>query len=427
MFQKKIDSYSFLTNGIFFLIIGILILTIPKQFFQYLMLFLGYGMIFFGIVNTLLFLVKGSKKANNLIKNLINFIFGLFLINFRSFFLPSLSFFFGLYLLLHAIIHLINYLLYRNSKIKGKLKVLLQFIFTFILSFLLTFHPLKNSGYFELISGIYFCLLGINYLFDFISLFIPKKIYSKMKNHIKIPLPDFLAASIPERLISLINDSLVTDQTSINVSKKGTPDLEVLVHLAKNGSAKFGHVEIAFKGLTYSYGNYDAHSRQLFDSIGDGVLLIADKERYIEYAVTKKERYIVSFGISLNQKQIKNVEKQINKLVSENTIDWYPDLQKAELGEIPMRDFKDMSSEIYQFADGKFKKIIKGKNKRFFVLKNNCVMVAESILQTTGNRILQLNGLICPGAYYEYLNREFLKPNSNVITRKVYTKYDYGK
>ena len=84
-----------------------------------------------------------------------------------------------------------------------------------------------------------------------------------------------------------------------------------------------------------------------------------------------------------------------------------------------------MSSDIYKFANGRYKKIIKGKNKKFFVLKNNCVIVAESILSTTGTSILNMNGLICPGAYYDYLNREFMKNNSIVITRKVYTKYDY--
>jgi len=33
-----------------------------------------------------------------------------------------------------------------------------------------------------------------------------------------------------------------------------------------------------------------------------------------------------------------------------------------------------------------------------------------------------MNGLITPGAYYEYLNREFRKKNSMVVSRTIYNK-----
>ena len=34
--------------------------------------------------------------------------------------------------------------------------------------------------------------------------------------------------------------------------------------------------------------------------------------------------------------------------------------------------------------------------------------------------VLKMYGVITPGAYYEYLNREFKKKNSMVISRKIY-------
>ena len=84
-----------------------------------------------------------------------------------------------------------------------------------------------------------------------------------------------------------------------------------------------------------------------------------------------------------------------------------------------------MSSEIYKYANGKFYKIIKGKYKKFFVLKTNCAMVVDFVLSSIGKQILCVNGIITPGSYYDYLNARFKLKNTNVISRKVYTKNDF--
>ena len=49
-------------------------------------------------------------------------------------------------------------------------------------------------------------------------------------------------------------------------------------------------------------------------------------------------------------------------------------------------------------------------------------MLAEHILGSLGKNVIAINGIIAPGTYYEYLNTEFKKKNTNVITRKIYTK-----
>ena len=38
-----------------------------------------------------------------------------------------------------------------------------------------------------------------------------------------------------------------------------------------------------------------------------------------------------------------------------------------------------------------------------------------------------MNGVITPGTYYEYLNREFQKKNSMVISRKIYNQKNVDK
>ena len=49
-------------------------------------------------------------------------------------------------------------------------------------------------------------------------------------------------------------------------------------------------------------------------------------------------------------------------------------------------------------------------------------MIAEYILGSLGKNVVAINGIISPGSYYEYLNTEFKKRNTNVISRKIYTK-----
>ena len=92
------------------------------------------------------------------------------------------------------------------------------------------------------------------------------------------------------------------------------------------------------------------------------------------------------------------------------------------MGKIEAGNYHDISSDIYKLADAKFFKITKGPHKKFFIFKTNCVMIAEYILGSLGKNVIAINGIISPGTYYEYLNTEFKKRNTNVITRKIYTK-----
>ena len=61
-----------------------------------------------------------------------------------------------------------------------------------------------------------------------------------------------------------------------------------------------------------------------------------------------------------------------------------------------------------------------GKFKTYFVMTTNCVLLAESIVCQAGTDILNLTGIISPGTFYDYLDREFLRPGSMVISREAY-------
>ena len=54
-------------------------------------------------------------------------------------------------------------------------------------------------------------------------------------------------------------------------------------------------------------------------------------------------------------------------------------------------------------------------------------MLADSIIGKSGSDLLKMSGIITPGTYYEYLNREFRKKNSMVISRTIYNAESVNK
>lgn len=424
MLKKSINSISYFVAGVFFIVIGFFSIFASDKLMKYVLIALAVGIFVNALLHFFIHLFKAENKFNLLFRTLIDLFFSAFLFYRVEFLKKWIIVLFGIYLLCHAICHLVNFIIYHKNHVPGKLKVLLNFIVIFVLSMFLILQPHQNLKYAGIIIGIYFLFYGFMNLNDFICEIIPQKYSNKFKSKIRFPLPIFLTFLIPQQLINLINETLeVKKDTSILyvTKEEKSADLFVLIHLARSGTATFGHVEIAFENKIYSYGNYDRHSRKWLNGIGDGVIAVAQKEDYINYQVFRKNRYLVEFGLKLTEAQKEKVRERIQKLVTENTVPYYSDLQLAEMGIIEMADFHDMSSELYKLADAEYHKVTKGKLKTFYVLKTNCVVVAEYILRSLGTFVPE-NGIIAPGTYYEYLNGEFMKKNSNVISRKIYTK-----
>ena len=145
------------------------------------------------------FIGKRKDKNMSFTKSFLYLVFCLILSLFRDIPLSILPIIFGFYLLINAIIKFINYyILYRN-KANGRLTELILGIFYFVIAIPIIIFPLKNLNIVLVIIGIYLILLGINYIFDFISFLIPKRIKNKIRRNIRITLPVFIEALIPYR------------------------------------------------------------------------------------------------------------------------------------------------------------------------------------------------------------------------------------
>lgn len=429
MLKKSVNAINLLVSGLFFIAVGIFSIVSGSTLMRYVIILLAAGIFIHAIIRFFLKIFNTSNKSELFVRTIIDLVFGSVLFFKVDFISASIIVIFGIYLLCHALIELISFVIYQVNRVRGRIRVFITFIILLVLSLCLILKPNQNMKYAAIIIGIYLIFYGITNITDFISEVMPQRVSNKIKMKIRFPLPIFLTAFIPQKLLNVINDSIkVEHDPSLfhSVKKNETPDLDVIIHLAQSGTASFGHVEIAFEGKIYSYGNYNRHSRKFYDGFGDGVICIADKDAYIEYQVMNRGRYLVSFGLKLNEIQKTKVKERIHTLITENTIPYYPDLQLYEMGLIEKKNFRDMSSELYKLASAEYRKFTSGKNKTFFIMKTNCAVVAESILRSIGSFVPE-NGILSPGTYYDYLNGEFQKKNTNVISRTIYTKENIKK
>lgn len=393
-------------TSIVFIIIGILFLVKELHAFFYIFPLFGFLIIlstYLKLINIIVFQKKRNIKIYEII---LNSIIGVLLVTSPKYFAIFSTQIFGVYTFIQSVVGFINGYIYYQDHLKGKYLVFFNAIVTFIFSTLLLCSPTKNMKYFAILIGIYLIFYGSTSLFSYFYPKIP----------VKIPLPIIFTMFLPKFLMKKVEKELI--KTTDNI----TGDLEILIHLAKNGSAGMGHVEFSFENKVYSYGCYNYHSRRLFGGIGNGIFGIFDHDAYIKYCVEEKERFILSYGLKLTEKEKEKLRKTIQKFISTNTVRWYPDEALYDNHLVPKGEFNEMSNHIYHKANGIFYRFTKGKYKTFFVLRTNCVAGTDEILSHLGIKLVKLEGIITPGTYYQFLDNEFKKGNTIVISKKIYNK-----
>lgn len=423
------NSTSSLLAGLVLIIISLcMLLGKDKLYFDFMNLFLLTILIIgtFQFIEYFFSKRKGTDGKITFTKCFLNLLFCLVLSCFPKIPMSILPILFALYLILNGIIKLMTYIILRYENTNGRLLELFQAFIYLVIGIPLLISPLKKLSVMLTIMGVYILLLGINFIFDFINTIIPRKVKRKLQRRIKITLPVLFQAIIPYQVLNEINYFINKEEYSKKIvyeekNQDIKPDLEVFIHSSMNGFNRLGHVDICFKDKVYSYGNYDDSSKRLFDMIGDGVLFVTDKEHYIPFCIKHSHKTIFGFGLKLNDRQIKNIDNYIDKIFT-NIYEWNLPIQEDMISKkkINKDDYTDYASCLYKSTKAKFYKFETGKFKKYFVLGINCCLLADSIIGKSGSDILKMNGIITPGTYYEYLNREFKKKNSMVISKNIY-------
>ena len=406
--SKIINTIIHATSGLLFIIIGII--YIIRNYTVYTLSFklLGILTLISSLLKLINLILKRKKVLTNILDIFLNTILGILFINKPNLFIYLSTKIFSMYALIQSLCGFINLIIYKQDKLKGKIYILTTSTLSLMLSITLMFSKDTNSIYICYIIGLYLILYGIT--------IISSSILTKTK--IVIPLPIIFTMFLPNILIKRILKGINPKKINNNQDQ----DLEILIHLSKTGSASLGHVEFAFEDKVYSYACYNYLNRRLFGGIGDGIFGIFDKKAYLKYCICEKNRFIISYGVKLTNKEKENVTKEIDKLISTNTEIWYPEIKYYEDVLIEKRDFNEMANKIYKHANGKFYRFTKGKYKTFFVLRTNCATCVDNIFNAIGTKIINLEGIISPGTYYSYLEKEYHKKNSKIISKTLYTK-----
>lgn len=428
MLKRHLNYASMFVGGVFFCVLGFSFIFTTWSLWNWLYLSVVIGIAVVGILRILNFIFNFSRLHHRLMQFLdvvvwiVLIILSLANAQLFYFIFPRLV---GGWILLHALVKMITITIKIKDHLPGWLHSLIFLCGDLIMAFILLFMPYRFTILVDGVVGCYFIIYGGNLLLDFIREIVPSDHAAQMDHRIRLAVPPFLAAVIPPTLMRTILAKDAEDQAreEFEALKADIPiDLEVFVHMAPKGPAMLGHVDIAYRGFLFSYGCYDPHQRHLLGTMGDGVVLIAPRDTYIRNCIAKESKVLVGFGIHLNAHQ----KACLNQRLLDSfalLVDFHCDEELKQVGLPYFGACDDYLSRVTRnVADVHYYKYKEGKFKTFFVLSANCVFFITHLLGSIGLNLVDLSGIVSPGSYFDFLNKQFKSDKSFVISRHVYTK-----
>lgn len=403
-------------------IIGLILILNSKLFINTYSLLMLIFMIVYAISNLIQIFIN-LTDMNKLTESLIKFsiciiILSIFEMNFSPFirFIPLIIF---LYSILRGFVHIITFWQYRKDYNFKKINEFLSFVICLIFGYFI----LLNLDLSLTLCGTYLIVYSINLLTLFIDERMPNKDKNKIKTKIHISLPIFISAFIPNRVLNNINRHLEPKKDTVFKDFKENnkkPNVEILVHVTPSGNESFGHCDICINDTIISYGGYDYKSIKFSYTYGPGVMFEAkNKEKYIKFCQKTSNKSIFGFGLYFNEDQMNKLNEKINEIKKRCYI-WKCPVQ------LNSNDYGDYSSLLHLETNAKFYKFKYGKFKYYFVLGFNCVKFVDEILRACDLDTI-ISGIISPGTYYDFLNREFNKKNGIVISKTIYFHKNHKK
>lgn len=413
---KAISPISILITSLSVIILGVVMFINPKYIENIITTIMHFIIIALGMLNIIAHIFRKNKKEfNKLITGILYIFLGTFIKYNIIFIETSIVFIIGVYAFINFIAQLIATLILYKNKTKEWIYSFISTITSLTFGLILIMNPASQRTIVSKLASIYLIFIGLTIFRDFIiEAFDIKTVRTNLKRKIRIRLPVIYTAFIPQKILEKMNELLETEDEKVFVQSKSDQkgELEIFVHIAKDVANGFGHVDICYKDLIYSYGTYDSSSNRFLDLISDGVLIEVDRDKYIDFNI--KSRRLISFVLSLTPKQCSAIEDRIEKLKSQ-AYRWKCEAEKSK-----KKEYDDYTNSLYLESNSKFYKFKSGYFKTYFVLITNCVKLADTIIGAAGIDALGINGIITPGIYFDYLNNLFLKKNSIVIRRNIY-------
>ncbi len=333
-------------------------------------------------------------------------------------FMSLVYLFFGWWMLGHGILSMIEFQVLVHDQLPGGVKRFFIGIFSLLVSGIMLLGKslsVKNDVL-SVAAAVFFLVYGLLGLLFHLDVIRSRKNPSLPSWAVSPPI--LLNAFFPLRvyisLKQLRKDSLHPVKTP-----EEKPVLTVFIYMKGKGPEIFGHIDLSYRGTILSYGNHDPKNRCLHGTYGDGVLIKADEKQFLQEGINIEGKSVIGYGIRLNEEQRAALESRIEELLS-RTVPWKCAAQEAEEAGEDMSGCVDYASRLYKETHCEMYKFSRGKFRTYFVSSTNCVMLADELIRNRSLNLINLTGVATPGAYLSFLNTEYLKPNSIVVSRTLY-------
>lgn len=313
---------------------------------------------------------------------------------------------------------------------KGIIKYTCLGIIYGIISLVLLFSP-YSMRFFSILLGIYFIFISISLVIEIVKTLNSR--YKYIEDNFLIGLPTFVAAFLPIILYRDLNAIIKNNPKEIVdlQTKEGNKDSELTIYIQTRAGVipGLGHCSLEFDGKVYSYGDYDRETGKLFGFFSDGVLAIADPDKYLKSELKNNKKMILAYQLKLSPEQKEAVKEKIDSLLKD-TVKWetnaelffekdYNDTNKL-LNDPGSLFYLQEDANLFKFND-------ENPFRTYCGLTCNCTHFVNDIVKVTGLEIIKFNSIISPGSYLSYLDHLYNMKNSIIVGRKLYSFNVDGK
>lgn len=434
-FRNQFYPFICLAYGLCFIALGIVFICMGEFVLEYIALIGGIIMAINGIYTLLRCFARRAVlqrlgMSNMIITGALNIAVGVVTILLPYIARGFVYIVMALYMLFNSLLNAIDFHVQGKNKAKGRwVSGALAIIFFTFTAVMMLLPEIGQTGLLVVV-GVYCILYGTTFVFDCVMQLMPNL---KMQRRLRVLAPTFFSVFMPLRVMKKNKiqmysepDKMLPKPVTFFPEGKETsvpPDIEVVIHVSDDGVGKMGHCDVYFDGEILSYGAYDVSTITLFGGLGDGVFFTAKRPDYIPFAVRHDHKTLFAYGIRLTPEQKESVRKEVREIKS-MLVPWMSPLQAAmqEDPNAKLKDHNDFGSQVWNDTHASFYKFKEGKFKTYFVLTTNCVLLADQIIAPSGIDNVTPNGIMTPGAYFEFLEKQLALKDSMVFCKTVYNR-----
>jgi hypothetical protein len=350
-------------------------------------------------------------------------IFSIWLFNHTIFSVEVLSYIIGGYQLIIGMVNVVNYFLLKRDGVSDRFFRIIYAVIHILMGFATLTDSLTNPQVINRLA-LYILFIGLTYLNDGRGALISDNQSQQLKRKFRFPLPVIFHALLPQKTIRHVNQFIEEEldlseehlenhqrQSDQNKPVASENILQVQISMSTNDLDILGHTNIIYQNKVYTYGNHDVDSRRLMMLIGDGVLAVCDKESYLDYTL-KKGTTIVEYDILLTDAQKEALQEKLSE-IKENTYPWMPETP-TQLASNGGNLIRETNTKLHKFKEGRY--------RTYFALGTNCVLLTDDIIGVSGLDLFVMVGVLTPGTFYDYFEKEYKKEHSIIVNRKVYNE-----